>query len=150
MRTRDAFQSLYDQRPDAVFALISALQRQIVILQEQNAALSARIKLLEDRLSTDSHNSSKPPASDALAKKPVSLCASTGRKAGGQRGHHGRTLLVSDSPDQIIVHAPAHCAACGSGLAGLEAVHTVCLQVVDVPPLEHVFAGRPIYPQLQG
>ena len=150
MLTRDEFQSLYDQGPDAVFALISALQRQIVILQEQNAALSARIKVLEDRLSTDSHNSSKPPASDALAKKPVSLRSSTGRKAGGQRGHHGRILLVSDSPDQIIVHAPAQCAACGSGLAAIEAVHTVCRQVVDVPPLEHVFTGRPIYPQLQG
>ena len=150
MLTRDEFQSRYDQGPDTVFALISALQRQIVILQEQNATPSARTKVLEDRQNTDSHNSSKSPSSDALAKKPVSLRASTGRKAGGQRGHHGRTLLVSDSPDQIIVHAPAHCAACGSGLAGLEAVHTVCLQVVDVPPLEHVFAGRPIYPQLQG
>ena len=143
MRTRDAFQSLYDQGPDAVFALISALQ-------EQNAALSARIKLLEDRQNADSHNSSKPPASDALAKKPVSLRSSTGRKAGGQRGHHGRTLLVSDSPDQIIVHAPAQCAACGSGLAAIEAAHTACREVVDVPPLEHVFTGSPIYLQLQG
>ena len=98
MLTRDAFQSLYDQGPDAVFALISALQRQIVILQEQNATPSARTKVLEDRQNTDSHNSSKLPASDALAKKPVSLRSSTGRKAGGQRGHHGRTLLVSDRP----------------------------------------------------
>ena len=43
-----------------------------------------------------------------------------------------------DRPDQIIVHAPAQCAACGSGLAGLEAVHTACRQVVDVPPLARV------------
>ena len=150
MRTRDEFQSLYDQGPDAVFALISALQRQIVILQEQNATPSARTKVLEDRQNTDSHNSSKPPSSDALAKKPVSLRTPSGRKAGGQRGHHGRILLVSDSPDQIIVHAPAQCAACGSGLAAIEAAHTACRQVVDVPPLTRVFMGRPIYPQLQG
>ena len=135
MLTRDAFQTLYDQGPDAVFALIHAFQHQIAVSQEQSAALSARIKVLEDRLATDSHNSSKPPSSDALAKKPVSLRAPSGRKAGGQKGHPGRTLLFCDSPDQIILHAPERCAACGSGLAGVEAAHTQSRQVVDVPPL---------------
>ena len=82
MLTRDAFQTLYDQGPDAVFALIHAFQHQIAVSQEQNAALSARIKVLEDHLATDSHNSSKPPSSDALAQKASFAAGALGTQSG--------------------------------------------------------------------
>ena len=59
MLTRDQFQAVYDQGAEAVFALFTALS-------EQNAALSARVQLLEDHLGKDSHNSHKPPSTDGF------------------------------------------------------------------------------------
>ena len=67
-------------------------------------ALSARVRELEGRLRKDSHNSSKPPSSDGLAKKPKSLRQSGGRKPGGQAGHEGTTLERVATPDVIVQH----------------------------------------------
>src|SRR5262245_44965102 len=113
MLTRDQFQPIYDQGPDAVFAVFTALQEQIDTLKTE-------VKALRDRLDTDSHNSSKPPSSDGLAKKPISLRSKTGRKPGGQKGHHGHTLSFSENPDEIVVHTPVGCACCGQSLAAVE------------------------------
>ncbi len=99
--------------------------------------LSARVKELEDRLNTDSHNSSKPPSSDGF-KKPVSLRQPTGRKPGGQKGHPGRTLSFSEEPDQIVVHTPTACACCGQSLDTVEGSEAERRQVVDLPPLSLV------------
>lgn len=52
--------------------------------------LEARIKELEDQISKNSRNSSKPPSSDEFDKPaPKSQRKTTGRKAGGQKGHEG-------------------------------------------------------------
>src|SRR6478672_269094 len=99
---REQIQTVYEQGPEAVCTLVLALQEQI-------DALSARVKELEDRLNTDSHNSSKPPSSDGF-QKPVSLRKPTGKKPGGQKGHPGRNLAFSDNPDAVVVHAPLTCA----------------------------------------
>ncbi len=69
--------------PVAVADLVMQLQATVAAQQEQIATLSARVAVLEARLNKDSHNSSKPPSSDGLAKKPVSLRQPSGRKAGG-------------------------------------------------------------------
>lgn len=131
MLTREEFQILYDQGPDAVFGLVAAMQEQIVLL-------AARVKELEDRLSKDSHNSSKPPSSDGLAKKPVSLRPKTGRKPGGQPGHSGKRLEFSDHPDQVFLHAPARCQECGTCLEGVEGQVDARRQIYDLPPLKLV------------
>ena len=128
MLTRQDFQTIYEQGPDAVFAEFTALQ-------EQMALLAARLKELEDRLGKNSHNSSKPPSSDGLAKKPVSLRPQTGRKPGGQKGHPGKTLALTDTPDKVVVHAPDQCACCGLPLAEAVAEPGERRQVADLPPL---------------
>ena len=128
MLTREQFQTLYDQGPDTVFALFTTLQEQI-------DALKVEVKDLRDRLDKDSHNSSKPPSSDGLAKPPVSLRAKTGRKPGGQKGHPGHPLTLVENPDVVLTHAPSCCACCGKTLARVEGVEVARRQVLDLPPL---------------
>jgi len=80
-------------------------------------ALSARVRELEGQLRKDSHNSSKPPSSDGLAKKPKSLRESSGRNPGGQAGHEGTTLKRVATPDVTVRHPlPKHCDRCGANL----------------------------------
>lgn len=128
MLTRDQFQTLYDQGPDAVYALLVAMQQQI-------DALTARVQELETRLSKDSHNSSKPPSTDPPGPKPVSLRQKTGQPSGGQKGHRGTTLSFSETPDQVIWHRPDVCTGCGHSLATAEATAVERRQVFDLPPL---------------
>ena len=128
MLTRQDFQTIYEQGSEPVFALVSAQQEQI-------ALLAVRVKELEDRLGKDSHNSSKPPSSNGLAKKPVSLRPATGRKPGAQKGHPGKTLLLTEMPDAVLVYTPEQCTGCGLSLTETTAEAGERRQVLDLPPL---------------
>ena len=55
---------------DALLALIGELQARNLMLEQQNAVLTARVAELERRLGLDSSNSSKPPSSDGPGKPP--------------------------------------------------------------------------------
>ena len=138
MVTREEFQSLYDQGPDAGYALVVALQTTIAAQQEQTVQLTARVRQLEDRLGKDSHNSSKPPSSDGLAKKPTpkSLRGKSGRRSGGQPGHPGRTLEFAERPDHTVAHSPRQCQHCGASLDEAAITGTERRQVFDLPPLK--------------
>jgi transposase len=119
----------------------------ILALQDQNAALAARVKDLEARLAKDSHNSSKPPSSDGLKRPTKSLRTKSGRKSGGQKGHPGTTLSFTDAPDHIVEHVPDCCGNCGGSLEQAPSVNTERRQVVDIPPLsltvtEHIAHTR--------
>jgi len=101
-------------------ALILALFGQVKQMEQLTVmvhTLSARVQELEARLRKDSHNSSKPPSSDGLTKKPKSLRESSGRKPGGQAGHEGTTLKRVATPDVTVHHPlPKHCDRCGANL----------------------------------
>jgi transposase len=101
---------------------------------EQVRRLTARVAELEARLSKDSHNSSKPPSSDALAKKTRSLRVSSGAKPGAQAGHAGKTLKRSGLVDVVIDHPLAQrCHGCGSLLMSAKAQLDERRQVFDIP-----------------
>lgn len=57
------------------------------------------VKLLSDRLGLNSHNSSKPPATDPLREKKPRSAAT--KKRGGQVGHVGTHLEKVEDPDDI-------------------------------------------------
>jgi transposase len=62
-------------------------------------ALIMVVKMLSDRLSLNSRNSSKPPSSDPnRKKKPLH---NSSNKQGGQQGHAGCTLSPVEDPDEI-------------------------------------------------
>jgi transposase len=144
MLTREEFQVLYDQGPDAVYALFQTLwatialqQKRIIALEEQNAHLLARVEELEARLAKDSHNSSKPPSSDGYKKpKPCNLRQKTDKHTGGQPGHPGHTLELVDNPDHIQVHAPTACTGCGASLQDAHVLRKDRRQVFELPPLK--------------
>jgi len=101
-------------------------------LLEKVQQLTAQVEELKARLSKDSHNSSKPPSGDGLAKKTRSLRERSGKKPGAQAGHPGKTLERTSHVDQVIDHpVPQHCHACGASLA--EAAFSERRQVFDIP-----------------
>lgn len=81
-------------------------------LREQVGQLQERVAELEGQLAKDSHNSSKPPSSDGLGRKPYSQRKPSGKKSGGQRGHVGHSLQMVESPDTLVSHRPSECAHC--------------------------------------
>lgn len=114
-------------------------------LRAQVAALLTEVQELKGRLAKDSHNSSKPPSSDGLArpnrppKKTRSLRQPSGKKPGGQPGHRGTTLALVDAPDQVVVHRPPSvCATCRTPLEGAAVERVERRQVQDLPPVRLV------------
>ena len=57
------------------------------------------VKILADRNSLNSRNSSKPPSSDPNREKKKK--ANGKKKQGGQKGHTGKTLCRVDDPDEV-------------------------------------------------
>jgi transposase len=99
--------------------------------------LLRRVSELEARLEKDSHNSSKPPSSDGLRRKPKSLRERGKAKPGGQPGHKGSTLKRAAEPDHVVVHPVAPlCDACGLPIAREDvSVLPESRQVIDLPPI---------------
>ena len=89
---------------------------------------------LKRQLGMDSNNSSKPPSGDGFKKKPKSLRQSGG-KNGGQPGHQGRTLKMSDAPDVVVTHRVHVCGKCNANLDNEPAQGVVKRQVFDIPPI---------------
>ena len=90
-------------------ALVAELRAQNAALLAQNTALAARVAELERQLGLNSANSGKPPSSDGLKKKPArvsSLRGRSGKKTGGQKGHPGRTLSRTETPDAPLIISP--------------------------------------------
>jgi transposase len=114
--------------PEEVEEFVASLMRRIETLEADNAELRRRLGL-------DSSNSSKPPSSDGLKKKPRvlrSLRTRTGKRSGGQKGHRGDTLRQVAEPDLIIEHAAEQCAHCQAQLPADSKIGEEKRQVFDL------------------
>jgi transposase len=77
-----------------------------------------------------------PPSKDENRPfKTKSLRSSDGKLPGGQTGHEGNTLKMTDTPDFIIEHKPIFCNQCGNDVSNNQAELALCRQVVDIPPI---------------
>lgn len=116
------------------------LERENKQLREEIAGLKQRIKELEALLGQNSSNSSWPPSRDKSRKKKKrtrSQRKKSDKKAGGQPGHKGHTLEMSEKPDHVEHHRPESCAHCQRVFdREQEAVGMTRRQVIDIPPIQ--------------
>jgi transposase len=117
--------------------LIVHLMDMIDGLLAQVFTLTAKVEKLERQVAKNSENSSKPPSSDGLAKKPPktsSLRGKSGKKVGGQPGHQGKTLERAAEPTTTRDHPlPGQCSRCHSALPLGQVQVLERRQVFDVP-----------------
>jgi transposase len=116
----------YDER-------IAALEAAIAQRDELIARLSQRVADLEARLGRDSRNSSKPPSSDGLRRRPRPPRVKGQKPSGGQIGHPGHALERVAEPDERVVLHPPVCRHCGIDLSETRGVVSERRQVFEMP-----------------
>jgi transposase len=115
---------------------IAGLKHEVSSLRQDNAALKQEVADLRRQLGGNSGNSSKPPSSDGLGKKPRiagSLRGASDKKSGGQVGHKGDTLRRTETPDIIKTHTATACAHCRAKLTAAMTSGVEKRQVFDMP-----------------
>lgn len=134
---------IYNKGISEVIGLIKELSNQIKEqsanidqLSKENKTLNERVKSLESQVNKNSNNSNKPPSSDGFKKKTKSLRTKSGKTPGGQKGHEGKTLELSDSPDEIVIHTVDKCDICGESLQDVSPERHIIRQVVDIPEIK--------------
>src|SRR5262245_7953444 len=124
---------MWEQIPTAVQqALLVVFAQYELRLQE----LQQHIAELEQRLGTNSSNSSKPPSSDGPEVKRAPPKPRSGRPKGGQPGHPRSTRPLLP-PTQTFVCKPAACRHCGEALAG-DDPEPLRHQVLELPQVEPI------------
>jgi transposase len=127
---------------NCLYEQAATIRRQQATIEQQAATIqeqAATIQALRDQLAKDSHNSSKPPASDGYKKPPVprtrSLRRAGERQNGGQPGHTGWRLEPVEQPEHFVVHPVTECAHCHASLAAVPVTEHKKRQVFDLPPM---------------
>ena len=121
------------------------------IADKLNADLRNRDKIiaeLKERLAKyeapnkDSGNSSTPPSKENMKAEAIrrtkTLRKPTGKKPGGQEGHEGSTLKMTETPDETEDIAASFCTKCGSSLEDCERILDYVTQVISLPELKPI------------
>jgi len=112
------------------------LSCRVSALETENAQLRERLSRYE-KPAKDSHNSSIPPGKEnmkaQIVRRTRSLRTPGDRPSGGQQGHKGSTLLMSDTPDVIQTHIPDYCGSCGCSLSQVQGKEVETRQSIDIP-----------------
>ncbi len=114
---------------------VDSLVELVLALDGQLKGLQSEVERLKAQLAKDSQNSGKPPSSDGVKKRPMSLRERGKRTSGGQKGHEGQTLEAVAEPDKVIRHEIEVCPHCEADLRDTSIVSTEKRQVFDVPPV---------------
>jgi transposase len=104
-------------------------------LESQNIELRARINELDSPLNEDAKTRNKPPSKNIHVEKrsrPSSSRESSGKRAGGQKGHPGSTLRMIESPDEIITNRLCNCKYCGHSIEDIEVIDHEKRQKFDI------------------
>jgi hypothetical protein len=109
------------------------LLKQLRLLQDEVKKLREDIQLLKN--GKQSTTSSTPPSHDIGRSNAKSLRIPSGKKPGGQFGHKGSTLQMTESPDKIVDYLPSYCKYCGELLDPESAIFVSRKQEIDIPPI---------------
>jgi transposase len=112
---------------------IGDLPKQVRELEAVISSQQERIRMLENKLAKDSHNSSLPPSSDRFVRAPKSLRKKSSKKPGGQPAHAGHGLRQEETPDEVLIYAVERCAHCEEDLSASPARVAERRQVIDLP-----------------
>jgi len=134
--------------------LLSELQQKdklIAELQQEVKMLKALVFELMERLAKyenpkNSSNSSLPPSHDfARPLRTKTLREPSGKKPGGQPGHEGTTLQMTETPDQVVVHSPCYCTCCGGDISQIHAEFLERRQEVILPEIKPIFVEHQVF-----
>src|SRR5450756_545083 len=131
--------------------IIEELKRIILMQAQENTLLKAKIDVLERELARyttrkNSNNSSMPPSKDEnRPPRTSSLREKSNRKAGGQPGHEGKTLEMTETPDEIIEHHSCFCPECGKDVSELPFEFSGKRQVIDIPMIKQIVTEHRVY-----
>jgi transposase len=131
--------------------IIEELKRIVLMQSQEITRLITKINVLERELSRyttkkDSNNSSMPPSKDENRPPRTSSLREKGnRKAGGQPGHEGKTLEMTDTPDEIIEHRACFCPECGKDVSDQPFELFGKRQVIDIPTIKQVVTEHRVY-----
>jgi len=104
------WQEIYSQLLEKITSLEEANKK----LREENAALRLKLQKLQDKVNTNSSNSSKLPSQDPFRTKQKNK--SSGKKPGGQPGHkgHSKSVYPKNLLTKEVDVKPTHCPHCHS------------------------------------
>lgn len=136
------------ETPDNKDKIIEKLTHEVAVLTNRNVQLEAELNLYKQRLAKfeipkNSSNSSIPPSKDENRPARKSLREKSGLKSGGQNGHQGSTLQMTENPDKIEEMVSDYCKKCGKDLCDVKPNFVYKRQVVDLPEI------KPIYTEYQ-
>src|SRR4051812_7297284 len=114
----------------AILAVLDAVNRRVLELEQRVSDLEARLKL-------NSTNSSKPPSSDPIGFKRKPPTPPSGRKRGAQPGHRRaqRRLVPPETVRTRTDCRPTDCRRCGHALIGDDPTPLIH-QVAELPKIE--------------
>lgn len=118
---------------------IKTLERMLKKKDQENEELRKRLSKYEEP-PKNSGNSSTPPSKeqmkDEIVRRTRSLRKPSGKKPGGQQGHDGRTLELTDSTDTVVEKSAETCDACGDSLEGCITELDYITQIISLPELK--------------
>ena len=99
--------------------MVATLLGEISELKKEVSSLRAELSIYKNP--KNSRNSSIPPSRDEnRPKRNQSLREKSDNKVGGQKGHDGKTLEITNEPDEIIKEIPEYCNNCGLELSEIK------------------------------
>ena len=118
-----------------------ALRQEIRCLKKENETLREQLAKYETP-EKNSGNSSTPPSKESMKDEAIrrtkTLRKPTGRKPGGQKGHEGSTLKMTQTPDETEDIAANYCTKCGASLEDCERILDYVTQVVSIPDMKPI------------
>lgn len=124
--------------------LVQAQAKTIVRLEAKIYKLEHELEKYKTR--KDSNNSSIPPSKDEnRVQHTSSLRQKSDRKVGGQPGHEGKTLEMTQTPDEVIEHRACFCPECGKDLNDQPFEFFGKRQVIDIPPIRQIVTEHKVY-----